>query len=435
MEKARRKEITIEPMLWHHSKNREGLHPVKLKVTVNRETKYYAIQLNNKNIFLSQSDWDAIRLNKVRGELKEIKQASEVMKVSALGSVEKITVGGRPFSFERFEKSFFAHDDGSKGFMNQFKSALERLLTQERVGTYRAYTCSFRAFNRFLNTKKLKDISPYDLTVDFLYEYERHLMSDRGVNRTTVGIYMRVLRTIYNQCSDLDGNLKMHYPFGSDKRGKYRIQSSRRGGKKGDALTIEQLQLFLSTQLPKHSPPWEAKMYWLFSFYCQGMNFKDILLLKYSNIQGQLIRYTREKTKRTEDQEIIEIPLTEEIRQIIIQLGNEDKRPSSFVFPVLDPKEKNLMAIEEKIMQRIRVTNNWLEKICKGIGLPKMTTYWSRHSYASLLKMLGVSVELIRELLGHSDIKTTEHYLKRFDLDIKAAANQKIAHLLELKAS
>ncbi len=73
-------------------------------------------------------------------------------------------------------------------------------------------------------------------------------------------------------------------------------------------------------------------------------------------------------------------------------------------------------------------------RICIANDLPPITTYWARHSYASLLKQSGQSVELIREMLGHSDIKTTESYLKRFDLKKKIEANEGVMGILRKSA-
>ncbi len=78
------------------------------------------------------------------------------------------------------------------------------------------------------------------------------------------------------------------------------------------------------------------------------------------------------------------------------------------------------------------ITNKWLRQICAANDLPPITTYWARHSYASLLKDLNESVELIREMLGHADIRTKESYLKRFDIERKREANEKISRLFKI---
>ena len=39
----------------------------------------------------------------------------------------------------------------------------------------------------------------------------------------------------------------------------------------------------------------------------------------------------------------------------------------------------------------------------------------ARHSFASILKNYGVNVSLISEMLGHTDLKTTQIYLDSFE--------------------
>jgi len=45
----------------------------------------------------------------------------------------------------------------------------------------------------------------------------------------------------------------------------------------------------------------------------------------------------------------------------------------------------------------------------------KVTSYVSRHSFATVLKRSGVSTEFIKESLGHSNLATTEKYLAGFE--------------------
>jgi len=179
--------------------------------------------------------------------------------------------------------------------------------------------------------------------------------------------------------------------------------------------------------LPEH----EAKLLWLFSFHCQGMNFTDIAQLKYSNIKGEILSYIRQKTKDTERNETpIEIYLTDSIRAIINELGNNDKRPGSYIFPIL----KKGMSAEEQykaIQQKVKNTNTLLKRLCRANNLPEITSYWSRHSFANLGKQSGESLEMMRELLGHADIKTTESYLQRFDIDKTRKATERILKVLK----
>jgi integrase/recombinase XerD len=436
MEKAKRKEITVGSYLRVNHKDAAGTAPVKLKLTAYRKTKMYPIQLNSENIRITPKEWDSITAKNARprGLLKDILETTEQAKAKARDAVKQIMKGNKPFTFEAFEKAYFSNTEGITGFLGTFKAYNEKILAEERIGTYKAYKNAYDAFHLFL---KGKDISPYELTLDMLKNFEAWLKKERqsekskGIHKagaTTVGIYMRTLRIVYNLCADADPGLKLYYPFGSG-RNKFKISDTRKGGKKGDALTAEQVKTFVSTITITGSLEWEAKLYWLFSFYCQGMNFRDIAHLRWQNIQGEFIRYTREKTKRTEALEIQEVFITEPIKEIISLLA-KGRLKSEYVFPIIPETEMDLLRIEAVVKQKLKIINKYLRILCASNGLPKITTYWSRHTYASLLKISGVSVEMIRELLGHSDMRTTEHYLKRFDASQKINVNRELQSLI-----
>jgi integrase/recombinase XerD len=44
-----------------------------------------------------------------------------------------------------------------------------------------------------------------------------------------------------------------------------------------------------------------------------------------------------------------------------------------------------------------------------------VTTYFARHSFATVLKRSGAKIEMISELLGHSSVDVTENYLDSFE--------------------
>jgi len=436
------KQVTVEEILWKHSKTKEGLNPVKIKVTYNRKTAYYPVQLEGRNVYLSPSNWETIQGKEVRGLNRQIRTAIEGAKAKARETISGLTANKRSFTFDRFEKEYIL-DTSSKGYIKFFEDYLEEILKEGRAGTYHTYKCALQAFKAFRGGR---DLDPLDISVDLLKEFEgylkreKHSTTKKGkkivlkAGKTTISIYMRAMRAVYNYIAGKLPHLREHYPFTvhQSDRSKYKIKSG--SGSKGDALSSQQLKEFLKIKVTATSPEWRAKNLWLFSFYCNGMNFNDMARLKYGDIKKDSIQYVRQKTKETEgNEEVIEIPLSKAIREIIVDLGKEDKKPGSFIFDIL---EIGLTPIEERkvINQKIKIVNKWLKRICIATGLPPITTYWARHSYASLLKQSGQSVELIRELLGHSDIKTTESYLKRFDLKKKKDANNTVMKILR-KAS
>lgn len=435
MPKVRKKETRIEGILFKHYESREnpGTHPVKVKVSHNRKTRYYPVQLDNQNIFLSPEQW--------RNPSKKIKQAIALTEAKAEEAKDIITHKGRPFSFDRFEKEFL-QQDSEYGLLSLFERTLEELKADGRIGTYNSYSNAYASFKAFRNGK---EIMPEDLTPELLKNFDAYIRKEKHIrtttgklvvrsgNKTTVGIYMRALKAVLNIAVSANPTLAEFYPFSKKQndKGKYKIKTG--SGHKGEALSIEDLQKFINTTPLETTQEWEAKLLWLFSFYAQGMNFTDILSLKFKDVYPDAIRYVRRKTQDTEDKEqVMDIPLSQPLKDIISKLGNSDRRPGAYVFRCL---EHGMDPFREKIVikQKIKITNKWLKTLCASNGLPSITTYWSRHSYASLLKSSGESVEMIKELLGHGDVKTTEAYLKRFELEKKQQVNEKIHALLERK--
>jgi integrase/recombinase XerD len=448
-----KKGASVDAILRTGHVNNKGQHPVKIRVTYNRKTKYYPVKVDAKPLYLTADEWgDMNRTDKPRGKQKVNKETIETIATRARDARNEITQNKHQFTFERFEKEFLLQES-KRGFLKVFSDHLQDLLNEERIGTYEAYKNAYTAFNKFrgatyerkgreaVEVKKGKELSPIDLTPKMLKEFELYLKKEKtgtqkqlkGAGRTTIAMYMRSLRVIYYICIGHNPGLAEFYPFSrnDNEKGKNKHKILKGSGKKGDALSLEELQTLIASETTPDQPEHEAKLLWLFSFYCQGMNFRDMGLLQYSNIKGEIITYIRQKTKDTEKEEKpMQISLTDTIRDIIVTLGNPDKRPSAYVFgwitKYMDPQTQY-----KTIKQKIKHTNNHLKALCKANDIPEITTYWARHSYANLMKQTGESVELIRELLGHSDIKTTESYLNRFSIDTTRKANERMMKTLE----
>ena len=59
-----------------------------------------------------------------------------------------------------------------------------------------------------------------------------------------------------------------------------------------------------------------------------------------------------------------------------------------------------------------------MKRIANKLEIDKpVTTYYARHSFATVLKRSGAQIEMISELLGHSNVQTTENYLDSFEND------------------
>ena len=136
---------------------------------------------------------------------------------------------------------------------------------------------------------------------------------------------MRSLRAIVN-ISIQDGIMDANdYPFG---KRRYIIPSGRNIKK---ALTLEEIGKIYHCRLPENSTTQMCRDYWIFLYLCNGMNVKDLCLLKYENIEDDFIVFHRAKTIRSKrsNPEPIRVALKDETKRIIGKWGRNPLIPTN----------------------------------------------------------------------------------------------------------
>ena len=165
-----------------------------------------------------------------------------------------------------------------------------------------------------------------------------------------------------------------------------------------------------------------ARDIFVFSYFGAGINFADIALLKYGNIQNGRVQYIRKKTGKP-----INFRLTDEMHAIISKYRRGSETDEDYIFPILDRRiHKTEQQQFDRIHKMRRNTNCWLRKIGQTVGIEHLTTYVARHTFATVLKRSGVNIAIISESLGHSDLSTTQIYLDSFENSQIDAAMQNL---------
>ncbi len=437
MAKRNEGEVLIAPLLWTYSKNQDGLHPVKLRITFQRKREYYSVLNERKEkVFLAPDLYQktvACELRLLKGKNRELRQAIDTSVEAAKQAVIYATNNGKePFSFAEFERKFLGEESGRQ-FLHFFDRCLTEMEKKGQAGTVRTYTSVRNSFSRFLG----KDIDPAEISPQLLQRYEDS-MRDAETSDTWIAICMRTIRGIYNRLSVHDEYLKMKYPFSrSEHDCNYKIPVST--GQKGVTMTKDEMIQFVSAQVPgKQSaanPYYKAKCLFLFSFYAQGLNFKDIALLRNRNISNDIIEVQRQKTIRTKRKpSTIRIPITTQLKAIIQEIGTESKKPEAYIFNAFDSQVTYTQKqIDARVLQFTKTTNKWLKRYCEKNGLLIVTTYAARHTFASIAKG-QMPVHQISAMLGHSKIETTQIYLGRFEDEQNRRGLEKVFELVEVNS-
>lgn len=388
--------VSVLTVLDKRKQKKNGLFPIKVQVIYNRKQKYYS-----SGQAVSIQDWERLPHAKSR-QLSEIRRNIENSFSLIKLQVEILSFQGE-FHFDTLNARLGKYSELSLNTL--FLKKLEELKDNGQANTYLSYKGALSKIEQFAG----KHISFHEITINWLNRFERHL-SASGISYSSMGFYFRNLKCILN-IARKDGIIKeSQYPFG---KGKYEIPV---GCGRKLALNLEEIKKIVTyTDGTK-----KTEMYrdlWFFSYLCNGINFRDLLYLQYSNIINEEICFIRAKTARnTKRSKIIHAVITPEMYRIIEKWGNPPTSSETYIFPFATGIENPFEKVK-LVREVVTECNQILYKISCRTGIPRITTYSARHSFATVLKRSGVNIAYISESLGHSNLAITENYLASFEAE------------------
>lgn len=234
----------------------------------------------------------------------------------------------------------------------------------------------------FIEYSKKKDVTFNDIDFDFIERYKAYMINDCGLTQNSARAYMRKLSTAINKAR-IAGKAKQnkitglirHLGFTNDR-------------KLPDYLTSSEIDMIrnypCNTDLRL-----TIKQSFLFALNT-GLRCEDLASLKWSEIQDGQLHRLDSKTKKPNN-----LTLSNEALSILQERSNGVQDINGYVFKGLNAK---------------RMTGN-LKKWLKPLKLNKNITYHSaRRVFSRALLDRGFPIEEIKNLLNHSDIKTTLLY-------------------------
>ena len=283
-----------------------------------------------------------------------------------------------------------------------YQELIEQCKSNDKCGNRLIYKSSYNSLKVF--TKNQLDIPFSAIDVSWLNKYEKWLRS-KGNKETTMSLMFRTLRSAYNKAIKAKCARKSDYPFDEYKINKFDTKTQKRAIAKTEVLKFTKEV----DNIGKRQYVQLSKDIFIFSYLCGGINFTDIANLTKANITNGRLHYIRQKTGK-----LIKLGISEEAMQIIKKYESESK---GYLFPILNTNiHKTPLQKQNRIHKMLGKINKNLKLIATQLNVDaNMTTYVARHSFASVLKKSGVSIALISEALGHSDLSTTQVYLDSFD--------------------
>lgn len=261
-------------------KTKSNTYPVKLRVTFERKSQEYQTFFD-----LTLEEYQKLSTSRLSEKLKDVREKIREIEYTA----GKVAMGLDPFSFEEFEKDYilnnplfrqrkaiqrsvitnnylfdrtlyqhrfpiFKEPPGEPGrLLSIVLYYIDKLLQEHRIGTAVSYQTSYFNIIKFRGNVRLVEI-----TVSFLNQYESWMLA-QDYSKTTVGIYVRQLRTLFNEAIEQGIIKREKYPFG---RRKYQPPTGRNVKR---SLTLEDVAKLYYYGPTCKQEQW-AKDFWFFSY-------------------------------------------------------------------------------------------------------------------------------------------------------------------------
>ena len=287
----------------------------------------------------------------------------------------------------------------NKNFTEGMLDYISRLNEEGRYSTAKSYQDAWKSFTRFCGTTDI----PYSyITRGLLKKYESHLLK-AGCMRNTLSTYMRRLRCIYNQAVEEGDAPYIPRLFHDVYTG---IESKRKR-----SLPASELHKLMTVPVTKpHLRVAQLAVCLMFQY--GGIPFVDFAHLKSENLRDSQLIYFRRKTGT-----LMRLEVLDSSCKMSKELSCHTHPSSPYLFPFLGGQRKGREGYLEykEALQRFNYQLKALGK-CANIHSP-VTSYSIRHSFANLLKEQHVPIEVISELLGHQSLRTTQIYLRSFNLE------------------
>lgn len=392
--------LTHKILLYKQKTYKDGTHPVMLQVMENRKAKRISLGHSCK-----PTEWDSAKSRFKKSfpnseiknaELSAVQQRADLVLATAKLKQKEITSIQFLQEFEGREQ----HDLFS--FL-----ALKRkeLLERGSAGNETVYMSMQLAVRKFHG----KGMLPFE-HVDYLFlsKFETHLRS-QGANDGGISAYMRTVRSLYNEAIRRGLVGREYYPFSTQFNkegysiGKLKPRFTPR------SLTVEDMERiknFPSLEHPKLRQSW---LLFIFSYYCRGIAFSDMAHLRHGDIYSGRMTYVRKKSKSQ---------ITLKLHEKALEALKEFPPNGLYVFPILSEFHQTAKQKYDRIVKKRKQFNKDLKEIARLLGIEvNLTSYVSRHTFATSLKRKGVNTAVIAQALGHRDEQTTRHYLAQFGDD------------------
>ena len=373
----------------------DGLVPIYIRVTVDGER----IEFSTKR-YTHPDKW-SIEGNRMKGTSVESKSTNsylDALKAKVYDYQQQLIREDEPVNVENMRNKILGIDKRSHmliGIFQQHNDEIKALIGKDyAAATHVRYETSLKHTEDFLKWKyKVSDIDIRKIDHEFITSYEFYLKSVCNCCQNTTSKYIKNFGKIIRIC--LANGWLQKNPFINYKSKMVEVERA--------FLSMEEIEtmlnkVFVSDRLNL------VKDIFLFSCFT-GLAYADVKKLSRKNIAigvdgDRWIYINRTKTDTRSN-----IPILP-IASFLLEKYEDH--------PQVVNQEKLLPILSNQKM------NSYLKEIADACGINKeLTFHIARHTFATTVTLSnGVPIESVSKMLGHKNLKTTQHYAKILDLKV-----------------
>ncbi|RBP32804.1 site-specific recombinase XerD [Oceanihabitans sediminis] len=372
--------------------NANGLFPIYTRITVNGKR----IEMSTGR-FVDPSKWST-SAGKMKGQSEEARSVNrqlDMLKVKIIDMQMELIHQNIPITAKAFKSKLLGLDEKQRMLIPIFEDhnkKIEELVGKEYApGTLERYKTSLKHTIDFLEWKyKISDIDILKINHAFITEYEFYLRSVRNCSNNTAVKYIKNFGKIIKIC--LANNWIDKNPFSNYKAKVREVERV--------YLTEDEIQKILNKEFPTERLSLVRDIF-LFSCFT-GLAYIDVKNLTKSHISLGIDGEKWIFTHRQKTESASKIPILP-VTQLIIdkylehpQCLNENR-----LLPILSNQKMNA----------------YLKEIAGICEINKeLTFHIARHTFATTVTLSnGVPIESVSKMLGHKNLRTTQHYAKVLD--------------------
>lgn len=413
--------------------SKDGTNPICLRIAKNGQKKFIGL-----NMSATPAQWDETfcrykkdkRINPLHDKNNAYLNEQETKAEKTIKDFEENKID---WTLNQFEDAFLNRSKQGK-VRCFFEKQIQNLKDTGHIGNAHCYKRTLdilAVFDKKLDQRVFSEIDiKYVRSFDTFLQMPREsvyvstkgnkrIVQRKGNSSNSRMIHFRTLRAVLNQAIEAKEASVTTYPFG---KGGFEVAKLAEETEK--RYLPSKYLLKIKNTISQNKVNEYARKLFLFSYFCYGISFVDMANLTAENIKrlenGLYIVYKRHKTKNSKGAKAINIKMTDELQTIINELCNMKKPVENYLLPIVTVEGLTSENLYNHLKTRLKKFNEYLNKMAVEFEINDidLTSYVSRHTMAMSLQNNEIPREIISQILGHKDLKTTNTYLDSFNSNI-----------------